>query len=334
MAATDNGEPQGQDAGDGEPNQKHDESYKSTLSNNEAIFHFLKKYIAEPWVADISAKDIKRIDKSFITKEYSHIDSDLIYKLKTGGADVYFYVLLELQSQVDFTMPYRLLRYMVELLNDIFKNTDKATRECKDFRLPAIVPVVLYNGYDNWTVVRTFREYTKDYEKFGNNTIDFQYLLFNLKQKDEHTILPVENILDAFFSIDKRRLEKRLSPKEFVEWWTEQAPHLSTDDRNTLINWVERVLYRGKISPKEMETLKESLEKGDMMTMTHGLAAWRDEIIEEATHTGVLEGRREGVLEGRREAALKTARKLKDKGMSINDIAEATDLSVDEILQL
>jgi hypothetical protein len=26
------------------------------------------------------------------------------------------------------------------------------------------------------------------------------------------------------------------------------------------------------------ETLKKSLEKGDIMTMTHGLAAWRDEI--------------------------------------------------------
>ncbi|MDR2591532.1 MAG: Rpn family recombination-promoting nuclease/putative transposase, partial [Chitinispirillales bacterium] len=240
-------------------NQKHDESYKATLSNNEAIFHFLKKYIAEPWTANISTDDIERIDKSFITKEYCHIDSDLIYKLKIDGSDVYFYVLLELQSQVDFTMPYRLLKYMVELLTDIFKNMDKDIRERKDFRLPAIVPIVLYNGYDNWTVVKTFREYTKDYEKFGNNIIDFQYLLFNLKQRDEKLILPVENVLDAFFSLDKRRLEKRLSPKEFVDWWTEQAPHLSTDDRNTLINWVERVLYRGRISPKEMETLKKSL---------------------------------------------------------------------------
>jgi predicted transposase/invertase (TIGR01784 family) len=314
MAATDDKETQGA----GGRNQKHDESYKATLSNKEAIFHFLKKYIAEPWVADISLNDIKRIDKSFITPEYSHIDSDLIYWIKTGDADVYFYVLLELQSQVDFTMPYRLLRYMVELLADIFKNADKEVRERKDFRLPAIVPVVLYNGYDNWTVVRTFREYTKDYEKFGNNIIDFQYLLFNLKQKDEKTILPVENVLDAFFSIDKRRLEKRLSPKEFVDWWAEQAPHLSADDRNTLINYVERVLYRGKISPKEMENLKKSLEKGDIMTMTHGLAAWRDEMIDEATH----------------EEDIRIANAMKAKGMDVNEIAELTGLTVDEILQM
>jgi predicted transposase/invertase (TIGR01784 family) len=309
---------EGESQDTGGQNQKHDESYKATLSNNEAIFHFLKKYIAEPWVTNISADDIERVDKSFITQEYSHIDSDLIYKLKIGGSDVYFYVLLELQSQVDFTMPYRLLRYMVELLTDIFKNADKDIRERKDFRLPAIVPIVLYNGYDNWTVVKTFREYTKDYEKFGNNIIDFQYLLFNLKQKDEKTILPVENVLDAFFSLDKRRLEKRLSPKEFVDWWAEQAPHLSVDDRNTLINYVERVLYRGKISPKEMENLKKSLEKGDIMTMTHGLAAWRDEMIDEAKH----------------EEDIKIANALRAKGMDVNEIAELTGLTVDEILQL
>ena len=44
-----------------------------------------------------------------------------------------FYVLQELQSSVDFTIPFRLLRYMVELLNDVFKNTDEKVRERKDF---------------------------------------------------------------------------------------------------------------------------------------------------------------------------------------------------------
>ncbi|MDR2694643.1 MAG: Rpn family recombination-promoting nuclease/putative transposase, partial [Chitinispirillales bacterium] len=138
MAATDNDEPLGQDAG--EQNQKHDEGYKSVLSDKNNFLHFLKKYIAEPWTLSIVAGDLVRVDNSYVTSEYSNIDADLIYKLKKGDADVYFYVLVELQSQVDFTMPFRLLRYMVELLCDIFKNTDKNVRERKGFRLPAIVP--------------------------------------------------------------------------------------------------------------------------------------------------------------------------------------------------
>jgi len=59
--------------------------------------------------------------------------------------------------------------------------------------------------------------------------------------------------------------------------------------------------------------------------MKHGLAAWRDELIAEATL--------DGIRKGKHEEDVKIARRLKDKGMNINDIAEFTDLTIDEILQ-
>jgi predicted transposase/invertase (TIGR01784 family) len=62
----------------------------------------------------------------------------------------------------------------------------------------------------------------------------------------------------------------------------------------------------------------------------HALEVWRDNYV----NTCVLEGMQQGMQQGMHEAALKTARKLKDKGVSINEIAELTELTVDEILQL
>ncbi|WP_422664938.1 Rpn family recombination-promoting nuclease/putative transposase [Aneurinibacillus uraniidurans] len=59
--------------------------------------------------------------------------------------NVIFYVLLEMQSSVDFQMPFRLLFYMLEIWRDILKNTDKNEAVRKDFRL------VLYNGKQEWT---------------------------------------------------------------------------------------------------------------------------------------------------------------------------------------
>jgi DNA-binding transcriptional MerR regulator len=38
--------------------------------------------------------------------------------------------------------------------------------------------------------------------------------------------------------------------------------------------------------------------------------------------------------EGEHKKAIKIARNMKDKGMSVNDIAELTELTVDEILRL
>jgi predicted transposase/invertase (TIGR01784 family) len=316
--------------GEGAQNIKHDESYKSILSDIDGFVHFIRKYFHVLWADYITASNTERVNASYITPEYSRIDSDIIYKVRHGNTDAYFYILVELQSKVDFTMPFRLLRYMVGLLNDIFNGMDAGVRERKDFRLPAIVPIVLYNGYDDWTAAGTFREYTADYEKFGPNIIDFEYLLFNLKQRDEAELLPIGNVLDAFLSLDKRRLEKRLSPEEFVKWWTEQAPNLSVEDRDTLINWMERVLYRGSLSQKEMKGLKQSLKKGEAVIMTHSLAAWRDELFDEGKQAGILEGKQAGIL----EEDVKLAKKFKEEGVNINIIAKVTGLSADEIRRL
>jgi len=315
MATTDNAETQdvgGQD-------QKHDEGYKSILSVTANFLHFLKKYFAVSWVADISVNDIERIDKSFITQEYRRVDSDLIYKLRKGDADIYFYVLLELQSTVDYTMPFRLLRYMVELLNDVFQNIDEKVRTRKDFRLPAIVPIVLYDGDNKWTAAKSYKEYTKNYEIFGDNIIDFEYLLLDLNRIADSEILPVQKLLDAVFSLAKMRFEKKLSPEELKVWWVEQAPYLSKDDISELVDWM---VFAFRVPPEIKKTLKTSLEKGDYTSMKTGFELWVDEFVDER-----------GVLKGERKKALEIADAMRAKGKDVNEIAEFTGLTVDEILQ-
>jgi predicted transposase/invertase (TIGR01784 family) len=327
MAAT-NDETQPQDAGG--QDQRHDEGYKYILSKASNFLHFLKKYFHAPWMADISVDDIEPVNKSYITKEYRRVDSDLIYKLKRGDADIYFYVLLELQSKVDHTMVFRLLRYMVELLNDIFKNADKNVRRRKDYRLPAIVPIVLYDGDSRWTAVKSFKEYTKDYGMFGNNIIDFEYLLLDLNRTDDSRILPVNKLLDAAFSLAKMRFEKKLSPEEVNIWWAEQAPHLSKEDILELADWMSLAL---RVSPEIKETLKDTLMKGDGVAMKTGFELWADEYRGSLVLEGERKGKREGQREGKREKALEIADKLMAKGMSISEVADATGLTVDEILQ-
>jgi len=63
--------------------------------------------------------------------------------------------------------------------------------------------------------------------------------------------------------------------------------------------------------------------------MKHAVEIWRDEMIDVATR----EGERKGKREGKRESALEIADRLMAKGMSINDVADATGLTVEEILQ-
>jgi len=309
----------------GGQDKKHDRGYRDVLSNSATFLHFLKKYFAKSWTANISADDIEQVKTSFITGKYRLLDSDLIYKLKINGSDVYFYVLIELQSEVDFTMPFRLLQYMVALLREIFNNTDKDVRERKGFRLPAIVPIVLYNGKDKWTPPLTYGEYTEDCGIFGENIINFRYLLFDLNRMDDGAIEPIENPLDAVFVVEKLRIRERLTSDKLTKWWTENTSGFSNDHINTLITWINYNYFNGEITPETLKILKNNPKKGSAVMKS---------LIDEWVDKGARKWKREGERKGEKRKALAIAKRLKIDGMDVDAIARATDLTVDDILRL
>jgi len=307
-----------------EQNQKHDAGYKKVLSNKENFLRFIERYVHEPWTADISRDDVELVNKSFVTDEYRLLDSDVIYKLKIGNSDVYFYFLIELQSRVDFTMPFRLLKYMVALLDEIFKNTPEDVRTRKGFKLPAVVPIILYNGDDNWTQVRKFSGYTKNAEIFGDCIIDFRYLLFDLKRTDDSALSSPEQLLDAVFSIDKERLMLKdgISPEELKEWWEKRTKKLSENDKFILQGWILHILCKGVVTEEINEVFENSITKGDKSPMKHVLEVVADRMEEKFTRSGEM------------KKALEIAEKMKAKGKSVDEIVEMTGLTVDDVLRL
>ena len=86
---------------------RHNEAYKSLFKTKDEFIYFLQKYIAEPWTVKIKADDLEPVDTTFITEDLEDRYSDIIYKLRLeNNGEIYFYVLLELQSAVDYTMPF------------------------------------------------------------------------------------------------------------------------------------------------------------------------------------------------------------------------------------
>ena len=80
-------------------------------------------------------KDLELIDKEFITDQFDTYESDLVYKVNTKKGIIYLFFLFELQGYNDFTMPFRLLVYMIAIWLDYFKNCDKDVRKKKGYRL-------------------------------------------------------------------------------------------------------------------------------------------------------------------------------------------------------
>lgn len=193
-------------------NNEHDKGYKTLLKNKKTFLEFLKDFVRKDWVNEIYEENLILIDKEFILRDFKDKESDLVYKANINGNEIIFYILLELQSSVDYSMPIRLFMYMSEIWRNEINNTDEKEFKSKNYKLPSIVPIVIYNGKNNWTVAKSFKEVLNGYELFEENIVDFKYLLFDVNRMSVNTLLDELTVISSVFSLD----QSDLSDEEIV----------------------------------------------------------------------------------------------------------------------
>ena len=123
----------------------HDSGYKKLFSNKVIFRQLMETFVTEDWVKDLDFSSCETVDKSFVSDHYKETESDLIYRLKLRDKEVYIFILMEFQSTVDRFMALRLLNYITNFYMDYIGSEEKVNM------LPAIFPILLYNGESKWT---------------------------------------------------------------------------------------------------------------------------------------------------------------------------------------
>ena len=295
----------------------YDKGYKRIFSIKKNFLDFIKKYISLDWMMDLTEKDLELINKEFITVQFDTYESDLIYKVNTKEGSIYLFFLLELQSYNDFTMPFRLLVYMIAIWMDYFKNCDKNARKQKDFRLPAIMPIVLHNGEKNWTASCSFKEIIDHADVFGKYVVDFKYELVSVNKLDVSKIKESNTLIDNIFLADKKRTRKE---------WIDGIPELihrirlmNKDDFNEWTTWFFNVIK--KLTEEERSKLIEQLIEGDEKDMCSS--------FEMLLNKENLQGEVRGKTEERAQAVLELLEDIGEPSeMLRNYIMKQTDLEV------
>ncbi len=320
-------------------NNRHDKSFKEFLRNKKTFVELMQSFVDEEWTKMIDEKHIEAFDKSFVLKDYEEREADVIYKVKDGDKEVFFYILLELQSRVDYTMPFRLLVYMVQLWLHECNNTDKKVRERKDYRLPAILPIVLYNGKYQWTALRNFKEMQEDFELFEGHLVDFQYMLFDVWRYDDEELKVIGNFIAAMFYIDKH-VDRSGELLEALNSMTEILRKSNANQFNVFKRWLTYVL-KPFLEDVSEEELAETLEDIDPLEVekvySHAARAIRKEHAENKKNW-IAEGKKEGIKEGKEEGIelekYKIAKAMKANGIDEAVIKNCTELPIEEIRKL
>lgn len=320
-------------------NNEHDLGYKSILSQKKNFIDFLRDFVKKDWANSVKEENLILIDKEFILDDFKEEEADIVYKVNLNGNEVIFYVLLEFQSKVDFRMPIRLLMYMTEIWRDELRNTEKNIKKRKEYRLPAIVPIVLYNGKQKWTAARNFKEILNGYEEFEDNIVDFRYLLFDVNRMDKEELVEIANVVSSVFLLDQDMNVAEIANR--LKLVGKIMRKTTTSEQKKIFNkWVFNVLGNRFEKDKQKEMYKVLIETSEKESdnMVSNLGRNIEKAFKKAEKDGMKigleKGREEGREEGELRKAQKVALKMLNKGTDIDDIVEITELSKSEILSL
>jgi hypothetical protein len=239
-------------------NNVHDKSYKDLYSNKEIFLDLIKETLKANWAKGLKAEQLTLVNRSYITSDYEEKETDIVYSANVNGSEVIFYVLLEFQSSLDYRMPLRLFFYISEILREYAKNAEHKAFD-KSIKIPAVVPLVLYNGKSIWDVPTRFRDIVQSEELFGDHIIDFRYDLFDVNNKfSKEDLIKNKSITSAIFLLDQK-----IEPREFLDRIKTIAlffNSLNEKEIQVLKHWIENSV-EDRIAKEAVKILSSSKEE-------------------------------------------------------------------------
>ena len=260
----------------------HDGSFRSVFSEPRAVRDLARGFLDSDVYAQLDWSTLKQVAARHTTENLKQSESDMIWEIGTlGDPQEVMFLILEFQSQPDWTMPLRVWNYFGQLHATLAKrDAFKAQRQ-----LPEVRPIVVYNGERGWKGVRNFADLVKGTPADSDGPDPRLRLelvdVFRSPELDRSR----ENVADAMFRL--HRVESLEAARGVVRWlkgWLSDEDSASL--RRTMIAWIIITLVPWRLP---------GVSVGD----TSGLTEW--DALEAAMSTWSEQLRAEGRTEGRAE---------------------------------
>ena len=133
-----------------------DSSSKIIFADPILCAQFLRNYTGIPLLRNVQPEDIEDVSERFVHMFTEERNSDVVKRVRMKDDETPFYLisLIEHKSDVDYNVVMQIFRYMAFIWEDYEKEAERqqaGISRSKSFRYPPILPIVFYDGEDNWT---------------------------------------------------------------------------------------------------------------------------------------------------------------------------------------
>lgn len=329
-------------------NEKYDQhnrdiSSKTVFGNAVLCAQFLRDNLDMPILRDVQPEDIEDVSERYYPYLGTEFSPDSVKRIrildiekgrKDGRTEPAFLVsLIEHKSRVDYDVSMQLMRYMVCIWTEYRREMETVQKGCtgqKGFRYPVIIPVVYYEGRQEWTADRHLNGRILDSSEFRKWIPDFRYEVVRIHDYSDRELLDRGNEMSLIMLINKIQntadLEHfiRIPPDKMNRIIKNSPEHVM----EVLVSVMESLCLKIDASPEERSQCVRKVKVRDMGYLFENME--KISIQEERRKT---EEQRKKTEEERRKAE-EERRKAEEQRKRAEEAEEKLRLAEEMIRQL
>lgn len=303
----------------------HDHFFRSMMANQKVAREFFETHLPVRIKNIVDLDSLQLRHNNYVGEDLHEQISDLLFKVDFNNEAGYFYVLIEHQSEPQKLMPFRMLKYMIAIMDDHLKSTQSNT-------LPIVYPMIFYSG-------TKFYNYSMDvFDLFENRELALEILwqpcqlidISKIQDDQFKQIVWYGTLAKIMKDIHKYKKNIVLLLEQVVE----QLRQIDNSEDFGYINTVIRYCFVVGEVPDENE-FREIIQRG-LNKSRDEIMSYAEQLMSRGYQNGVLIGVAQGVERGiergiereKNEVAVKLLQRHFEPSM----VAEVTGLSLTQVL--
>ena len=274
-------------------NTPNDTTYKVLFSHRQIVQSLLLELIGQDYCKMLDFSSMMRWPDTGISKNRREYRNDLIWRIRTrSGIWLYLFVIFEFQSTCDPWMAIRILHYV-----SVFYITLIRTGQVKKGDpLPPVLPIVIYNGKDQWTASFDIKSLMQEIPQSLLNLQPAQRYIFINVGKLEESFLPEGSLLRPIVKLEQADSLETICAGIHLALATYAGEEFA-EIRDILTYWIQSVaLKRSGIMDTHLPLVNNLKEVGSMLE--ENMKKWREMVYNEGKNEGINKGINEGINKG------------------------------------
>lgn len=301
----------------------HDKVFRKALDKKENVIQIINTFLEKE--NKITEKDIEKYTSSYVLDKLKSSEADVVYKVK----DTNVFFLIEHQTKIDYSMPYRILKYELAIIDSVIIDT-KEKYKSKEYKYPVVIPIILYTGKNKWNAKLDLKTIQLKWKTY--NTLELSnYKIYDINNISNEKLLREKPIINKILLMEKSKTEK-----EFIQNLNKISKELKnpkrkyTNEEKEFFILSVKAILKNQFDTQQIKLILEEIEKKEenqMMQVIEMLNRERAKLREDSINEGITMG----IAKGKIDAKIEYIKNMLKEKLPIDLICKITGMTENEI---